>query len=146
MPTYAAIVRDGILCFPEAQLQLRTQWLTTLKADARVEEKLKKVGRSKSHQQVKCHWGLVVGMIKQKFDDDGVDVMGVPISRDQIQKVLYAKCGAVGNDGEHLTLSKMSTVQASTFFEHCTRWASSQLALYIPNPDPLWQEKTNGTH
>jgi len=145
MPTYAAIVRDGKLCFPETQSGLRTQWLTTLKADARVEEKLTRVRRSKSHQQVKCHWGLVVGMIKQKFDDDGFDVMGVPISRDQIQKVLYAKCGAVGDDGEHLTLSKMSTVQASMFFEHCTRWASAQLGLYIPEPDVNWRDH-NGTH
>jgi len=126
------------------QKQLRERYLAGLKDGVRVKENLAKIdGRNKSSNQVRAYFGLVVEMIRYRFEEMGVDVCGICPNKEMIHDILIKACGGVGEMGTTLGLSKMTTVQASQFFENCRTWASTQLQLDIPNPDINWKEKLN---
>jgi len=134
-------IQSGILTLPPVQKGLRERFLHSLKDGSRVRETLIKEGRPKTHQQVKSHFGLVIETIRQRLHEMGVDVCGVPPCKEQVHEILKKACGGVGDMGETLGLSEMTTAQASQFFENCRVWAATQLSLVIPDPDPNWQAK-----
>ncbi len=133
-------VTDGELVLPLAQLELRKRLLATMEGK-RVVETLRREGKSKSWSQVKTHFGLAVEMIRQKMIDLGWDICGIAPNKDMIHDILKKACGGVGQLGEVVGLSEMSTVEASLFFENIRDWAATQLNLVIPDPDPNWNKK-----
>lgn len=141
MPEFHGIIQNGIMTLPVVQAGLRKQYLTSLKNDSKVKEVLTKEGRTKTHQQVRTHFGLVVEIIRQRLEDMGIDVCGVACNKEMVHDILKKACGGVGDMGETLGLSEMTTTQASKFFDNCRTWCSTQLSLVIPDPDPLWREK-----
>jgi hypothetical protein len=66
---------------------------------------------------------------------------GYSVPADVLQQLFYATCNDVGDNGERLTLSKMSTIQASHFFEKCRDYAANQWHIFIADPDPNWKGK-----
>jgi hypothetical protein len=103
---------------------------------------------SKTHQQVKAHWGMVIGMAIQELDDRGWDTSylyklpkptGIAIKGKHLQEFLYAACPIHAEDGRQLTLSKMDTQQASQFFEACRAFLASQWSIVIPDPNKNWR-------
>ena len=131
----------GNLILPTHQLMLRTHFLSSMKTGSYITETITKTGRPKTHQQVKSHFGLVVMMIRQKMIDLGWGICGIAPNKNMIHEILKRACGGVGDGGECLGLSEMSTVQAKQFFENCRHWAATQLELFIPDPDPNWKKK-----
>lgn len=144
-------IKDGQWTLSRQQSLLRKQWFNTCKTGNLVKETLTKVGRDKSRQQVKCHFGLVVATIRDTFRERGWDLSciipnlnipsGYEVPVEVIQKILYACCGDVGENGERRTLSKMTTTEASAFFEKCRVYAANKWQIQIPDPDPLRRTK-----
>lgn len=115
--------------------------MNSLKDGTKVKETLTREGKPKSGQQVKAHFGLVVELIRQKLMEIGIDVCGTPPCKEQVHEILKKACGGVGDMGESLGLSEMTTAQASVFFDNCRTWSASQLELVIPEPDKNWKWK-----
>lgn len=146
---FVATKRAGKLMMSTEMGEMRDAYINNFPDGTQVRISIKRIGRNKSVQQVRCHWGLVIGMIRMEFDDRGIDLRtflkservppGIPVPADVIQSYLYACCNDVGDDGERKTLSKMNTVEASRFFEKCRNHAASEWSVAIPEPDPNWR-------
>ncbi len=136
---FKGTIQQGQIIRPSIVEESRRQYLSSMKDETPVTEEIKKFRPHKTHQQVKCHWGLVMQRAKHGFDELGYDVMGVPLSSDMIQMILYKFCGGVGENGENKTLSKMSIDEASRFFENCGTFLS-QFGIVIPVPDKDWRK------
>ena len=134
---------------PMALQQMRNEFLHSL-GTCNVIERIDRVAKPKTHQQVKMHFGLVVSMIKYAFDERGIDLAtlipsvkippGRPVPKDVIQQILYACCNDVGDEGERKTLSKMNTIEASRFFDACRDHAARIWRIQIPEPNINWKE------
>ena len=129
------------LQMPNDELLMR--WLKDCEGSF-VKAKWTKVGKQKSHKQVKTHFGLAVAMIRQTMIDKGWSICGVAPNKKMIHEILTKCCGGVGPLGEMKRLSEMTTEEAFKFFENVRDWASTQLGIYIPDPDPHWKDKDNG--
>ena len=128
----------GNMILPTHQAMLRRHYLASMKDGSHLIETIRKVGKPKSNQQVKCHFGLIVAMIRQTMIDLGWGICGVAPNKNMIHDILKKACSGVGDGGECLGLSEMTSEQASQFFKNCQHWAASELKLFIPEPDPNW--------
>lgn len=150
-------IKNGHIELTAVQADLRQRTLANYKDGTRIVEIIKREVHAKSWEQVKMHWSLTVGTIKAAFDDRGVDTSaliphaklptGTPVSRGLLQEYIYAVCPIFDDDGNRITLSKMSTVQASEFFESIRNYFASNWGIVIHDPDPNWRDKhDNGTN
>lgn len=138
---FHAVIRDGKMTLSPIQKESRERYLASMKDGARIKEKLTKESRRGTLKQGGAHFGLVVEMIRQRLIEMGIDVCGCPINKDMIHEILKRACGGVGDMGETMKFRDMSVEQRSKFFDNCRTWASTQLQLVIPDPDPRWREK-----
>jgi len=132
-------VKNGQVMLPLNQAELRRRWLDSLKDGTRVIENLRKEGKAKSWSQVKAHWGLAIEMIRERMIELGWSLCGIAPNKDMIHDILTKACGGVGEMGEVIRLSEMTTTQAAAYFENVRDWAATQLNLVIPDPDPAWR-------
>lgn len=135
------IKQDGKLTLSPTQRELRERFVASLKEGAFIKEILKREGNVKTYKQVKTQFGLVVEMVRSRLNEMGVDICGVSCNKAMVYDILKKACGGVGDMGEVLGLSEMTTAQASQFFENCRAWAATQLQLNIPDPDVNWRQK-----
>lgn len=135
------IKQNGQLTLSATQASLHQQYVAKLKDGMLVKGTFKREGNVKTHKQCKTQFGLVVEMVRLRLEDMGVDVCGIAPNKDMVYDILKKACFGVGDFGETLGLSEMTTEQASKAFENCRTWAATQLSLNIPDPDPNW--KTN---
>ena len=135
------VKQDGRLTLSAMQSSLRQQYVSKFKEGTLVKETLKREGNVKTHKQCKVQFGLVVEMVRQRLIEMGVDVCGIAPNKDMVYDVLKKACFGIGDFGETLGLSEMTTEQASRAFENCRTWAATQLSLNIPDPDVNWREK-----
>ncbi len=135
------IKQCGNLTLSDTQRELRNRYIDSLKEGALIKGIYKREGNVKTHKQVKTQFGLVVEMIRLRLQEMGVDVCGVSVNKEMVYDILKKACFGVGDFGETLGLSKMTTDQASKAFENCRIWAATQLSLDIPDPDPEWKTK-----
>jgi hypothetical protein len=140
---YQGHILHGKLALPDHIRALRGKYLESLPEGTAVVETIQRIGTPKTHQQVKAFFGMIVASAAERFNDIGIDVMGVPLSRDMVKELMYHYCGGVGDHGESVRLSKMTTIQASTFFNNCRDWLAT-FGVVVPNPDPQWREKQEG--
>jgi len=150
MKEFHGIIKNGRFELSLTQLQQRQSYLKNLTGDTRVIETLRKEGKSKSWEQVKCHFGLVVTTILREFSDRGWDTScllnmpkptGIEVSVGLLQEFLYAACPVYNEAGERVTLSKMTLIEASKFFDDIRNYCASQWSIYIPEPDKNWKDK-----
>ena len=136
-------VNQGRLTLLSSQKILRQHFLNSLKDGTQVIETITRESKSKSHQQVKGHFGLVVAMVRQAMIDLGWSICGVAPNIPMVHDILKKACSGVGDGGECLGLSEMTTTQASAFFENCRNWAANELHIVIPDYNPNWKEDRN---
>lgn len=132
---------NGRLALSETQTELFWKYVNSLKDGAMVRGTYKREGNVKTHKQCKTQFGLVVEMVRQRLIEMGVDVCGIAPNKDMVYDILKKACFGIGDFGETLGLSEMTTEQASRAFENCRTWAATQLSLNIPDPDVNWREK-----
>lgn len=134
-------IKQGKFLLPAVQRRLREQFLAGMKDGQRIKETLTRDGRAGSIQQARAHFGLIVETIRWRFEEMGVDVCGICPNKEMIHEILIKACGGVGDIGETLRFSEMTTTQRSVFFENCRTWAATQLQLDIPDPQKDWKER-----
>ena len=144
-------VRNGQIVLSPTIAALRDQYLRKFKDGTPILIRLTRITQGKTYQQVKCHWGLVIGMIRQEFANRGMDLAtllgsphipeGIEVPPDVIQAILYATCNHVGEAGERKTMRQMDTFEQSRFFDNCRNYAATAWQIEIPDPDPLWKLK-----
>ena len=142
--TLVGQVKDGILAFPLAQLDLRNRWLNS-KQTFSVIEILDVPKKLKSPNQLGYIFGAIVETIRRTLDDRGWDICGAPWTESQIMKCLYHQ-HHVKHDTIK-TLSKMDMAEASVFIDSCLQWSAGS-PWYCPCPDPRPQaarEQQNDT-
>lgn len=133
--------------------QSRKQYLATLKAGTNVIDTVKVVRRRKTWKQCKTIFGQALKQIENQFEEWGYDTSylykwidtptGVAISKDNLIDLFY-NLFPIYRDGARITLSKMTTIEASTFYEKIRNYVASQWSIVIPEPDPNWKEKEDG--
>ena len=138
------VAKDGCLIFQPNGEQLYMRWLLDA-GNSFVKCRLFKVGKNKSHKQVKTHFGLSVAMIREAMIDKGWAICGVAPNKTMIHEILLKCCGGVGELGAMKRFSEMTTVEASRFFENVRDWAASELHIVIPDPDKQWKDKDNAS-
>ena len=140
-------IKSGEPNYPPVQLAMRERYLHSLKDGTKLKETYTKLGKPKSHQQVKTIFGLVIATVLQGFDDNGWDSSillnmekptGVPVSVGLLKEYFYAVCPIEDDDGDRITLSskKCTMAKAAKFINETRNIASSQWSIYIPDPDP----------
>ena len=137
------VIAEGELILSPVQREIRRQYLSKLKNGTLIKETLKREGNVKTHKQCKTQFGLVVEMVRLRLEEMGVDICGIPANKDMVYDILKKACFGVGDFGETIGLSEMTTIQAGQAFENCRTWAATQLSLNIPDPDPDWKGKKN---
>ena len=139
------------LKFEPGMRRLLDGFLTSCKHGQAVKVKITRLRASKTDQQNRMIWGLLIATIKACLDDRGIDLgtlmpsanipEGQPVPRDVIMQILYATCNDVGDQGERKTLGKMDVVETSRFFEKCRNYVASAWGIIVPDPDQNWREK-----
>jgi hypothetical protein len=132
------------------QSELRKRFLSSMKDGTVVKEGLVKQTLPKTYQQCKTHFGLALAMIVEGFNDLGWDCSvllnlpnptGIGINKDMLQQYFYALFPIFDESGKQTTLSGMTTIQASNFFDQIRNWTASQWGFSIPDPDPNWRKE-----
>jgi len=134
------VAKEGRWILPPNAEQLYTRLLLDCENNF-VRGRFNRVGKSKSHQQVKTHFGLAVAMIRDAMIDKGWSICGVAPNKQMIHEILLKSCGGVGELGQSKRLSEMTTTEACQFFENIRDWSATQLGINIPDPDPNWKNK-----
>ena len=150
MELYGITTKDGCVDLSPEMAYMQQRYLSRMKPGTPVRVVITRIGRPKTHAQVKCHWGLVVTRVWWACQERGYDLRllfpdahlpdGVPVTREAIHLWFYGHCSAVGDEGQVRTLSEMNTAEASRFFELCRDAAAQYLGIQIPDPDPHWRE------
>lgn len=134
MAKFIGIKQNGSLSFKPGILKYRQDYINSLKDNCQIVETITKISKSKSQEQLGYIFGGIKFLIKQKFDEMGLDICGCPINDTQIMDILYLACG----DGKRL--SGMNMDETRLFIERVLAWCAKELGLYIPDPDVNWKE------
>lgn len=117
------------------------------------EQVIKRTKKYKTNQQVKTHFGLLLNSIIAQANEQGIDTSGflklllqedlptgVGLTKDFLHQLFYVCCPTYDAEGRRVTLSKMSTIEASNWFERCRNLLASR-GFYVNDPDPHWKDK-----
>jgi len=149
---FRGLSTNETLQFPKPVAERRTELLK--KSDGKwLVETLTLVRPLRTSQQIKCHFGLLINSVIAKANDEGIDTStflkmmvrddlptGIGLTKDFLHVLFYALCPCVDEEGKRVTLSRMTTEQASAWFEQCCNLLASR-GIYIPDPDPNWREQ-----
>jgi galactokinase len=143
---------DGELVLTLPQLESRKQYLVSMEGKG-VTEILKKTVKSKTNKQVRTHFGLLIKTIIVKTNDEAIDTSeflklivrsdlpsGVGLTSDFLHQLFLNVCPVYDDEGRKVTLSKMTTDQASKWFEECRNLLSSR-GIYVSDPNPNWKNE-----
>jgi len=146
------IVQQGNLIAGIPQITLEKRYLSSLKDGTRVSKEIKPIRESKTHQQVKTIFGLVIMNALQQFEDRGIGTdeilhleipTGNAITMGFLKEYLYAVCPMHNEDGKRITLSHKdcTTKSAHDFIDASRNHLATQYQVYIADPDPNWNKK-----
>ena len=136
---FVATIQNGKIIFPPTQLALRARFLTTCKDGQRVEESLVKKSEPKTQEQLGYAFAVVIAMLMDYFNENGIDLFGCAPTRRFTKEILYHACAENDDDGRRLTLSGMNKKQAAAFIDRTINWCATELGLYIPPANPNWR-------
>jgi len=141
----------GELVLTLPQLESRKHYLVSMEGKP-VTEILKKTVKSKSNKQVRTHFGLLLKTVIVQANNEGIDTSdflklivqddlptGVGLTNDFLHQLFLNVCPVYDEDGRKVTLSKMTTEQASKWLEDCRNLLASR-GIYISDPDPNWKQ------
>ncbi len=123
------MVMDGH-CFIEwSYPKERKKSLSDMPEGTWITETIKPVGKSISHKQLGYYYAVILPTVHEQLLEDGIEVMGVPISQETADEILKHHC----SDG--LKKRNMSVDDAKEFIDRCIQWANITLGCRIPEPD-----------
>ena len=148
---YGTIEKDRII-FPGEQRRIMKEYLLSAKDGAMCYVRIGRYSSKKTNAQLRAFWGLFIASVLGEFNDRGYDTSyllkidkptGIPISRDLLKEYMYNICPIFDDDERRIGMSSMSVEQMCKFFDDCRNWASTQWNIYVPEPDPNWQDNKN---
>jgi len=134
-------IRNHRKHYPPVQMAFKEAYFLSIKDGTILKESYSKMGKPKSHKQCKAMFAVPVELVRLKLKEMHIDVCCCEVNREQVYDILKKACFGVGDHGETLGLSEMTTEQANQAYKNCQQWAASQIFLDIPDPDPNWREK-----
>ena len=148
--TYYSQKVDGKLSINNINQRRRDYFIESLK-DGCVEHTIRRAVKPKSHNQVKMIFGHMIESTIAQADEcsigvedmlvyliDGNIPKGIAINKDFLHALMYTICPTVDDEGQRVTLSKMSTKQANDLFE---RFRNIMAPLGIVISDPSKDKK-----
>ena len=136
----------------ETQMNMFRQWWKSLKDGTMLTAEYKVFRPPKSYQQVKTHFGLLINTVIAKTNDEGIDTSkflkllvrddlptGVGLTSDFLHQLFYLVCPTYTKEGKRVTLSSMTTEEASDWFERCRNLLASR-GICVDDPDPNWNQ------
>lgn len=105
----------------------------------RIKMTVEKVRKTRSEQQNRYYWGVVVAMIA---DELGYN----PWERQEVHNALkLAVRGGLGDKRLQVPVSTstMNTLEFSEYVEDCRRWSALHLNINIPDPNQIEPEEYN---
>ncbi len=88
-------------------------------------------GKAKTAAQLGYYWVAILPTIHAQMISDGHETMGIKINDATAHDVVKHFCANV-RDGEYVTLSDMSKIEAMEFMGNAIRWAAKVLHVIIP--------------
>jgi len=121
--------------------ELRMNWFADCDGKF-VRARYSRVGKPKTSQQLKTHFGLAIAKIRQSMEKHGFTICGILPNKTMVHEILSECCGGVGPLGQKKRLSAMTSDEAYQFFENIRDFAaqSKSFPCYIPDPRPDWKE------
>lgn len=101
--------------------KLDGQWVTV---------EIKPVAKPKTLEQMGYYFAVILPTVHSQLVSDGHEVMGVPITQDQADRILKHYCAPQ----ESKLKRRMTKEQAGQFIDNCIRWAAMTLGCSIPEP------------
>jgi hypothetical protein len=90
-------------------------------------------GKAKTLAQLGYYWVAILPTIHTQLVADGHEIMGIAINQDMAHDIVKHFCAKV-RDGEYVTMSDMSKMEAMEFMDNAMRWAAKVLRVVIPEP------------
>ena len=115
----------------------------------RIELTLAKAKKSRSNNQNRYYWGLVLPCAVAGFRDAGNDTVTIEDAHDFFKGrfLTEGKQIIIPRTGEVFTVSKsttvISTTEMMTYTEQIARFCAEMLNVIIPEPSPLWDINQN---
>ena len=143
--------KGGELVQTLMQLESRRQYLISMEGKG-VTEILKATRKSKTNRQVRTHFGLLIKTTIAKTNKTGIDTSdflklivrddlpsGVGLNENFLNQLFYVVCPTYDKDGQRVTLSQMTSAEASSWLKRCRNLLASR-GIFIPEPDENWKE------
>jgi len=137
--------------FSEEQHKMNS-YLSGLRNGVPLTDEIRPLERSKTDKQLATYFGLLMEKVVTQADDKAIDTSeflrliiqddlpsGNRLDKNFLYELLLKLC-PVCRSGKKLTLSKMTTVELSKFYELCWNLMSSR-GFDIPKPQKDWREK-----
>jgi hypothetical protein len=131
IPIFQVDVIDGQLKMTDDEYHKYRKWLWT--KSGKLQFILKKHFRKRSTSQNAWYWGLILPMIAEEMGESDLDYLHALMKSMHLSKKVEIK-------GKMYTVvgrtSKLTTAQFGEYCERVRMWASKELMLDIPDPDP----------
>lgn len=129
-PKFIACVENGVLKFADSEKQRMNQYIRGLKGE--VEIVLKKRTKSRSSNQNRYYWGVVIETLSNHIGYEREEM------HDTL-KILFLRkpAPAQGLPDTLRSTSSLTTVEFEEFLERVRRWASVDFSLSIPLPNEV---------
>lgn len=122
----------------------RIAFLAAVPEGGTVRETLSRVRKQTTDQQRRAFFGMVISIVQEELTNRGYEVMGVPLTKDQVKNIVYHFCAVRDRHDKPITLSshpESSVGNTMVLFENACTWTAENFGRYIPPPDPNWREK-----
>ncbi len=152
LTTFETIVNGGPTCAGHIQEQI-SLFNRSCKDGQLIEVTRKKWHPKKTHQQCKLYFGNLVKAVVSELDDRGwtltIEVgphkAQVRPTTNRVKDLLYDLFAQKDDDGQVITISRMSTVQMAEFYEDCCDGlAVEPWMIYVQPPNPNWKQLVKG--
>jgi len=115
--------------------KMRQEAIESLPDGTWISETIRPVGKPITQHQLGYYYAVILPTIHKQLVENGIEVMGVPISEDMADTIIKHYCS------EGLLKRNMTVKDAKQFIDNAIRWAAVTLGCSIPPPDRNWFNK-----
>ena len=144
---------DGTIKLPSKKLRQEVRILAGQNIEVRIRRKRKR----RSVQENNYYWGCIVAAFLAAFRDFDPE-MGwtADMVHEELKRRFLPRVREWGQTilptgevlDEPMTTTKLTTVEAEDYYEHCRKWGAQDLDIIIPLPNEqmsIWQEEPQMT-
>lgn len=146
---YGNVEPDGTIKLPSKKLRQEVRVFSGQDIEVRIRRKRKR----RSVQENNYYWGCIVAAFLTAFRDFDPE-MGwtADMVHEELKRRFLPRVREWGQTvlptgeivDEPMTTTKLTTVEAEDYYEHCRKWGAQDLDIIIPLPNEqmsIWQEE-----